>query len=364
MAGSSNPVEADPVAAVLAGLDGEQRAAVVAPAGRVCILAGAGTGKTRAITHRIAYRVLTGEIQARHVLAVTFTARAAAQMRGRLAELGVAVQARTFHAAALRQLRYFAERLLNGRALPEVVESKARLVGLAAARSGIRTDRTGARDLASEIEWAKSSLVEPGDYVQAAAKAVRETPHDAAKVAEVYAAYEQVKRAPGVIDFEDLLRAAVWGIEEHPDVADQVRAQYRHFVVDEYQDVNPAQQRLLLAWLGGRDDLTVVGDASQTIYSFTGATSSTWSTSPVVPGRGRWNAGPAGTRLPVHTAGGRPRQPGHQAGRWRRGPAAPRAGGSAPAGPGAGDPLPCRRADRGGRGGDRCAELIGAAPGP
>jgi ATP-dependent DNA helicase UvrD/PcrA len=259
---------------VLAGLDREQAAAVTAPAGPVCILAGAGTGKTRAITHRIAYRVLSGEIQARHVLAVTFTARAAAQMRERLAMLGVpGVQARTFHAAALRQLRYFAQRLLAGRELPAVVDSKARLVTLAAARAGLRTDRTGTRDLASEIEWAKSSLIEPGEYAVAAVKAGREPPQEPAKVAEVYAAYEQVKRANGVIDFEDLLRAAAWGIEEHADVGDQVRAQYRHFVVDEYQDVNPAQQRLLQAWLGGRDDLTVVGDASQTIYSFTGASS-------------------------------------------------------------------------------------------
>ncbi len=261
--------------AVLSGLDPEQMTAVTAAAGRVCILAGAGTGKTRAITHRIAFRVLNGEIQARHVLAVTFTARAAAQLRSRLADLGApTVQARTFHAAALRQLRFFAERLLQGRSLPDVVESKARLVGLAAARCGVRTDRTAARDLASEIEWAKSSLIEPADYVVAAAKAGRDTPQEPAKVADVYAAYEQVKRSSGVIDFEDLLRAAVWGIEQHPDVADQIRSQYRHFVVDEYQDVNPAQQRLLQAWLGDRDDLTVVGDASQTIYSFTGASSS------------------------------------------------------------------------------------------
>jgi DNA helicase-2/ATP-dependent DNA helicase PcrA len=262
------------VRAVLAGLDEEQRAAVTAPSGYVCVLAGAGTGKTRAITHRIAYRVLTGEVQAAHVLAVTFTTRAAGEMRARLAQLGVpGVQARTFHAAALRQLRYFAERLLQGRSLPEIVESKARLVSLAAARCGVRTDRTGARDLASEIEWAKSSLVEPTEYAVEAAKAGREPPHDMAKMAEVYAAYEQVKRSSGVIDFEDLIRAAAWGIEEHADVADQVRAQYRHFVVDEYQDVNPAQQRLLRAWLGGREDLTVVGAASPTIYSFTGATS-------------------------------------------------------------------------------------------
>jgi DNA helicase-2/ATP-dependent DNA helicase PcrA len=261
--------------AVLAGLDEEQRAAVIAPAGPVCILAGAGTGKTRAITHRIAYRVMTGQIEPRHVLAVTFTTRAAAQLRSRLTDLAVpAVQARTFHAAALRQLRFFAPRLLNGRDLPEVVESKARLVGLAAARCGLRTDRTTARDLASEIEWAKSSLVEPAEYVAAAARAGRDTPEDPAKIADVYVAYEQVKRSSGVIDFEDLLRAAVWAVEQHPDVADQVRSQYRHFVVDEYQDVNPAQERLLRAWLGERDDLTVVGDASQTIYSFTGASSS------------------------------------------------------------------------------------------
>ncbi|WP_329104230.1 ATP-dependent DNA helicase UvrD2 [Micromonospora sp. NBC_01699] len=259
---------------VLAGLDPEQRAAVTAPAGPVCILAGAGTGKTRAITHRIAHRALSGEIAARHVLAVTFTARAAAEMRARLTALGVGgVQARTFHAAALRQVRYFAPRLLEGRPMPELLDSKVRLVTLAAARSGLRTDRLAARDLAGEIEWAKSSLVEPAEYVVAAAKALRETPHEPTRVAEVYAAYEQVKRANGVIDFEDMLRAAVWGIEEHPDVGEQVRAQYRHFVVDEYQDVNPLQQRLLDAWLGGRDDLTVVGDASQTIYSFTGATS-------------------------------------------------------------------------------------------
>jgi DNA helicase-2/ATP-dependent DNA helicase PcrA len=260
---------------VLAGLDDEQRAAVTAPAGPVCILAGAGTGKTRAITHRIAYRAVTDEIEPRHVLAVTFTARAAAEMRARLAALGATgVSARTFHAAALRQVRYFAPRILRGRPMPELVESKARLVTLAAARAGVRADRAAARDLAGEIEWAKSSLVEPDEYVVAAAKAMREPPYDPAKVAAVFSAYEQVKRSSGVVDFEDLLRAAVWAIEDHPDVADQVHSQYRHFVVDEYQDVNPLQQRLLEAWLGRRSDLTVVGDASQTIYSFTGASSS------------------------------------------------------------------------------------------
>jgi DNA helicase II / ATP-dependent DNA helicase PcrA len=150
------------VGSVLRGLDDEQGAAVLAPAGPVCILAGAGTGKTRAITHRIAHRVVTGQVQAGHVLAVTFTARAAAQLRERLARLHTTgVQARTFHAAALRQLRFFSARLLRGREVPDLVESKTRLVMLAAAKANVRVDRTVARDLAGEIEWAKSSLVEP-----------------------------------------------------------------------------------------------------------------------------------------------------------------------------------------------------------
>ncbi|MGI5178834.1 ATP-dependent DNA helicase UvrD2 [Dactylosporangium sp. CA-152071] len=266
MADSSNP---------LAGLDPEQAAVVTAPAGPLCVLAGAGTGKTRAITHRIAHRVRSGHVRAQHVLAVTFTARAAAEMRARLGQLGAGgVQARTFHAAALRQVRYFAPRLFSGREMPELLDSKARLVGLAATRAGVKIDGTGARDLASEIEWAKSSLIEPADYAVAAGKALREPPFDAAKVGEVYAAYERVKRAHGVIDFEDMIRAAIWAMEEHEDVAEQIRSQYRHFVVDEYQDVNPMQQRLLESWLGDREDLTVVGDASQTIYSFTGASAS------------------------------------------------------------------------------------------
>ncbi|BCJ28886.1 DNA helicase [Actinocatenispora sera] len=257
---------------VLAGLDDDQRAAVTAPAGPLCILAGAGTGKTRAITHRIAHRVLTGEVRPQHVLAVTFTARAAGEMRDRLRALGAGgVQARTFHAAAMRQLRFFAPRLLGGRELPEVLTSKARLINQAAAAARVRAESALRRDLATEIEWAKSSLVEPAEYPVAAARAGRDTPVAPDSMVRVYQAYEQAKQDAGVIDFEDLLRFTVWAIEEHPDVADQVRAQYRHFVVDEYQDVNPVQQRLLAAWLGGRDDLTVVGDASQTIYSFTGA---------------------------------------------------------------------------------------------
>ena len=260
-----------PAASVLAGLDDEQRAAAQAVSGPVCILAGAGTGKTRTITHRIAYGVHTGVYVPERVLAVTFTARAAGELRARLAGLGVSgVQARTFHAAAMRQLRYFAPRVLGG-SMPPLVENKLRLVASAAARSRLTTDRTSLRDLASEIEWAKTTLATPEDYPARAARAGRDLPFEAAAVAQVYASYESAKQREGVLDFEDLLLVMAFAIEEHRDVAREVRGQYRHFVVDEYQDVNPLQQRLLDAWLGGRAEVCVVGDPNQTIYSFTGA---------------------------------------------------------------------------------------------
>ncbi|MGH3429563.1 MAG: ATP-dependent helicase, partial [Mycobacteriales bacterium] len=261
------------IASALVGLDDDQKAAVCAPAGPVCILAGAGTGKTRAITHRIAHRVLLGQTAPQHVLAVTFTARAAGELRGRLRQLGAAgVQARTFHAAALRQLRYFAPRIFGGRAAPELLDSKVRAVAKAASLAKLNLERTALRDVTGEIEWAKSSLVDPADYPAAALKVHRVPPLPVEQIVDVYTRYEQAKRAAGVIDFEDVLRAATWAITEHSDVGEQIRAQYRHFVVDEYQDVNPLQYGLLQAWLGGRNDICVVGDACQTIYSFTGAT--------------------------------------------------------------------------------------------
>ena len=262
-------------AAVLAGLDPEQEEAARAVRGPVCILAGAGTGKTRTITHRIAYAVRCGAVPPGQLLAVTFTARAAGEMRTRLRGLGVGgVQARTFHAAALRQLRYFGPRVLGG-PVPDLVDNKIRLVASAAARAGVReTNRTVLRDLAAEVEWAKVSLCPPERYVARAAEAGREPPLPADSVAAVMIAYEEVKARSGLLDFEDLLLVAAAAIEEHRDVAEELRSRYRHFVVDEYQDVSPLQQRLLDAWLGGRDDLCVVGDPNQTIYSFTGATPS------------------------------------------------------------------------------------------
>ena len=271
IAGAPGDVRVQGAEAVLAQLDDEQRAAASAVSGPVCILAGAGTGKTRTITHRIAYGVHTGAFVPEQVLAVTFTARAAGELRSRLAGLAVGgVQARTFHAAAMRQLRFFAPRVLGG-PMPHLVENKLRLVAAAASRSRLSTDRTSLRDLASEIEWAKTTLATPDDYPARAQAAGREPPFEPAAVARVYAGYESAKQRDGALDFEDLLLVTAYALEEHPDVARQVRGQYRHFVVDEYQDVNPLQQRLLDAWLGGRADVCVVGDPNQTIYSFTGA---------------------------------------------------------------------------------------------
>jgi DNA helicase-2/ATP-dependent DNA helicase PcrA len=256
----------------LAGLDPEQRAAAEAVLGPVCILAGAGTGKTRAITHRIAYAVRSGAVPASQLLAVTFTARAASELRTRLRRLGVeGVQARTFHAAALRQLSYFAPRVLGG-AMPQVIDNPIRLIGTAAAQARLAADRTGLRDLAAEIEWAKAVLVTPDEYAVQAQRAGRQPPAALAGVAEVYVAFEELKRRAGQLDFADLLLIMAAAIEDYPDVAEQVRSRYRHFVVDEYQDVSPLQQRLLDAWLGDRADVCVVGDANQTIYSFAGAT--------------------------------------------------------------------------------------------
>nr|WP_179332570.1 ATP-dependent DNA helicase UvrD2 [Streptomyces sp. Tue6028] len=266
------PQVPDTADAVLDGLDPEQREVATALHGPVCVLAGAGTGKTRAITHRIAYGVRAGILHPSSVLAVTFTNRAAGEMRGRLRQLGAGgVQARTFHSAALRQLQYFWPKAVGG-GLPRLVDRKIQLVADAAAACRIRLDRGELRDVTGEIEWSKVTQTIPADYAAAAAKAGREAPRDPAEIAQIYAAYEDLKRDRAVIDFEDVLLLTVAILQDRHDIAEQVRSQYQHFVVDEYQDVSPLQQRLLELWLGERDSLCVVGDASQTIYSFTGAT--------------------------------------------------------------------------------------------
>ena len=265
----------------LGDLDEEQREAVLAARGPVCVLAGAGTGKTRTITRRIAHLVAAGQVAASQVLAVTFTARAAGEMRGRLRTLGQesgvptgAVQAVTFHAAARRQLQYFWPRLVGDTGW-ELLDSKFSVVAQAANRAKMQPSTDDVRDLAGEIEWAKASLIAPEDYAAAVARVSRDIPFDAAKVAAVYAGYEALKaRRDGttLLDFDDLLLHTAGAIENDAAVAQEFRDRYRCFVVDEYQDVTPLQQRVLDAWLGERDDLTDVGAANQTIYSFTGAT--------------------------------------------------------------------------------------------
>ncbi|MFC9089085.1 ATP-dependent DNA helicase UvrD2 [Nocardiopsis dassonvillei] len=257
---------------VLEGLDPEQTQAARALRGPVCILAGAGTGKTRAITHRIAYAVSSGVVAEQQVLAVTFTARAAGEMRGRLRALGAPrVQARTFHAAALRQLSFFWPQVVGGEK-PTLIESKLPVVSRAAHSVGLQPDRNGLRDLAGEIEWSKVTQVRPTDYDKAVVKAGRQPPMPAGEVARVFEAYEDLRREHNLLDFESMLELTAGMITEYPAIAQRVREQYRYFVVDEFQDVNPLQRLLLDAWLGDRDDLCVVGDPSQTIYSFAGAT--------------------------------------------------------------------------------------------
>ncbi|HEX6936110.1 MAG TPA: ATP-dependent DNA helicase UvrD2 [Actinomycetes bacterium] len=259
--------------ALLDMLDPEQREVATTLSGPLCVLAGAGTGKTRAITARIAYGVHSGVLVPQRVLAVTFTARAAGEMRTRLRSLGAAgVQARTFHAAALRQLRYFWPRHVGGE-LPALVEHKAALVAEAAGRLRLPTDRATVRDLAAEVEWVKVTMTDRDDYPAAAGKVGRAAPAglDPATVVRLLSTYDQVKRDRQVIDFEDVLLYTVGLIAEHRQVADAVRGQYHHLVVDEYQDVSPLQQALLDQWLGGRDEVCVVGDPHQTIYTFAGA---------------------------------------------------------------------------------------------
>jgi DNA helicase II / ATP-dependent DNA helicase PcrA len=268
---------ADPEA-VLAALDPEQRQVALATTGPVCVLAGAGTGKTRAVAHRIAYAALTGVVDPAHVLAVTFTTRAAGELRARLVQLAGTggglerVQARTFHSAALRQLVHFWPATVGGRP-PAVLASKVSL--LAEAARGLRVSAGAAelRDVASEIEWAKASQVRPDDYPGASAKTARTPPLAPDVVARLFARYEDLRHDRHLVDFESVLELTAAILAEHGQAAAEVRDRYRYFVIDEYQDVNPLQKLLLDSWAGDRDDVCVVGDPRQTIYSFAGATS-------------------------------------------------------------------------------------------
>jgi DNA helicase-2/ATP-dependent DNA helicase PcrA len=258
---------------LLVDLDPAQREAVTITSGPLCILAGAGSGKTRVITRRVAYALAMDVVRPRDVLVVTFTDKAAGEMRERLVALGhQGVTAATFHAAALRQLRHFWPQVVGGD-LPRLVESKIPILVPFVGRlpGGYRYREV--RDLAAEIEWAKARRIAPNEYIDEVAALARDTPLPAELMSDLYRRYESALGRAGLIDFEDMLAKTTDLIESHDAVAAEVRDRYRWFSVDEYQDTNPLQAALLDAWLGGRQDVAVVGDEDQTIYSFTGASS-------------------------------------------------------------------------------------------
>jgi len=254
--------------AILATLNDEQREAAQATAGRVVILAGAGTGKTRVISHRVAYAAATGAIDPKRVLVVTFTEKAATEMGHRLRALGLPqVQASTFHAAARRQLAHFWPQV-HGRPLPDVLDSKMRFIGPLTRQLPGGYRFTPAKDLADEIEWAKVRRMRPETYAPE-----REPPVPADVFTKLWRSYEAAKERANRIDFEDMLTLAVELYEGDVQAIGLVRRRYSWFSVDEYQDTNRLQEDLLRLWLGDRRDLCVVGDPDQTIYSFTGASS-------------------------------------------------------------------------------------------
>jgi DNA helicase-2/ATP-dependent DNA helicase PcrA len=267
----------DDGARLLHGLNEAQRRAVMSPVVPMCILAGAGSGKTRVLTRRIAYRAATGQHDPRHVLALTFTRKAAGELTTRLRALGLrdSVAAGTFHAIALAQLR--ARWSEKGITPPELLDRKVGFVArLMPTSSGRASSGRAARevlplDVVAEIEWAKARRVTPEGYAKAASEARRKPPLEPAKLAAVFERYEEEKKRRRLVDFDDLLMLCLRDLTRDPDLAAAVRWRRRHLFVDEYQDVNPLQQALLDAWLGDRADLCVVGDPNQAIYAWNGA---------------------------------------------------------------------------------------------
>lgn len=259
--------------ALLENLDPEQREAAETLVGPTCILAGAGTGKTRTVTHRIAYGIAKGYYAANRVLALTYTNRAAGELRARLRQLGIgAVSVKTFHAAALSQLEFFWPQFA-GVPAPAVLESKARLISKVADEIKIRLDAGALRDFAGEIEWRKYSMLSMDEYAELVKSRPKVAGLSPAKNLELQMAYEDAKIKAQKVDWEDVLVLTLGMLRAEPRALAHVQQQYRFFTVDEYQDISPLQHALLDTWLGNHSDLCVVGDPNQTIYSFTGATS-------------------------------------------------------------------------------------------
>jgi DNA helicase-2/ATP-dependent DNA helicase PcrA len=256
---------------ILAGLNEQQREAALALRGPVAILAGAGTGKTTTITHRIACQVRAGAFEPSQILAVTFTEKAAGELKRRLQRLGVnGVEARTFHSAALQQLNRLWQ-AHTGDALPQVLDHKAPLIASLANALPPPHKFLPRRELAGEIEWAKNRMIPPEQYLDGLQREAHEPPIPPELMLRIYEGYERRKQATKRLDFEDMLGLALELFDAHPEAAEIVRERFHAFTVDEYQDVNPLQAGLLGRWLGSRDDLCVVGDDYQTIYAFTGA---------------------------------------------------------------------------------------------
>ncbi|WP_419917819.1 ATP-dependent helicase [Candidatus Poriferisocius sp.] len=256
---------------LLSGLNERQKAAVSTQSIPLCIRAGAGTGKTRVLTRRIAYQSLTGRIDPRRTLALTFTRKAAAELRNRLTGLGLesSASAGTFHSTAYAQLRIrWAEQ--GVRAL-ELMSNKLGLMARIARKGKQRLDRTGLLEVATEIEWAKARRIQPECYAESAVQARRWSGMEPALIGDFYQQYENEKRKQSTVDFDDLLILALNDLNEDPDYAEAIRWRFQHLFVDEFQDVNPLQFELLQAWLGNRNDLCAVGDSNQAIYRWNGA---------------------------------------------------------------------------------------------
>ncbi|MEM7321646.1 MAG: ATP-dependent DNA helicase UvrD2 [Actinomycetota bacterium] len=260
---------------LLAGLNEAQIQAVTEPNGPLVVLAGAGSGKTRVLTRRIAWRVLNGETDPNRVLTLTFTRKAAAELRERQRQLGLRdrIPAGTFHSIALTQLR---QRWAERRTIPPTLLDRklrfiAQLLGQQAGGKQSRMQGVEIPDVVSELDWARARLIAPDDYHDAAVRAGRTPPIPAERLAELMIRYQQEKRRKRLVDFDDLLTLAIRDLRADPDYAAAVRWRHRHFYVDEFQDVNPLQYALLREWQGDRPDLFLVGDPNQAIYGWNGA---------------------------------------------------------------------------------------------
>lgn len=260
------------------GLNDRQREAVTHAGSPLLILAGAGSGKTRVLTHRIAYLLATGRARAGEILAITFTNKAAAEMRERAGAL-VGDDARrmwvsTFHSACVRLLRYEHEAagLSSSFTIYDAQDSQ-RLIQMVLKAMDVDIKRFTPKMVAARISDAKNELIGPARYAETAGK-------DPVSriVADAYGEYDKRMRASNALDFDDLIMRTVDLLRENPLIAEHYHRRFRHILVDEYQDTNHAQYVLVRALVGdGKDgvepaELTVVGDSDQSIYAFRGAT--------------------------------------------------------------------------------------------